>query len=165
MHASLGIRGGGGDQFTTPPHSPSSPCIHLWNDNCVNIHQFCIDMHKMLLRCSWLCHWCKQSSTCNITLKGPSNITFHNLRRPGIRGTQVKSSGNICCYMFYILSSLFHFGHLMNTCTNLSWEWQRQIQMIRYKNYNFNFNEDFVMFLISKLITCFIIGSTSGVVV
>ena len=64
--------------------------------------------------------------------------------------------------MFYILSSLFHFGHLMNTCTNLSWEWQWQIQMVRLKNYNFNVNEDFVMFLISKLITCFITGSTSG---
>jgi hypothetical protein len=28
--------------------------------------------------------------------------------------------------------------------------------------YNFNVNEDFVMFLISKLILCFIYGSTSG---
>jgi hypothetical protein len=34
--------------------------------------------------------------------------------------------------------------------------------MIRYKNYNFNVNEDFVMFLISKLKLCFIYGSTSG---
>ena len=34
--------------------------------------------------------------------------------------------------------------------------------MINYKNYNFNVDEDFVMFLISKLITCFINGSTSG---
>jgi hypothetical protein len=33
--------------------------------------------------------------------------------------------------------------------------------MIRYKNNNFNVNEDFVMFLISKLILCFIYGSTS----
>jgi hypothetical protein len=64
--------------------------------------------------------------------------------------------------MFYILSSLLHFGHLMNTCTNLPWEWQRQFQMISYKNKNFNVNEDFVMFLISRLITCFINGSTSG---
>jgi hypothetical protein len=30
------------------------------------------------------------------------------------------------------------------------------------KNYNLNVNEDFVMFLISKLITCFIDGFTSG---
>jgi hypothetical protein len=34
--------------------------------------------------------------------------------------------------------------------------------VINYKNYTFNVNEDFVMFLISKLITCFINGSTSG---
>ena len=64
--------------------------------------------------------------------------------------------------MFYILSSLLHFGHLMNICTNLSWEWQRQFQIKSSKNYNFNVNEDFVLFLISKLITCFINGSTYG---
>ena len=34
--------------------------------------------------------------------------------------------------------------------------------MISYKIYNFNVNEDFVTFLISKLITCFIHGFTSG---
>ena len=33
--------------------------------------------------------------------------------------------------------------------------------MISYKNYNFNINEDFVIFLISKLIRCFINGFTS----
>ena len=50
----------------------------------------------------------------------------------------------------------------MNSCTNLSWEWQRQFQMISYKNDNFNVSENFVNFLISKLITCFINGFTSG---
>ena len=30
------------------------------------------------------------------------------------------------------------------------------------QNYNFNVDEDFVMFLTSKLITCFIDGFTSG---
>ena len=34
--------------------------------------------------------------------------------------------------------------------------------MVSYKNYNLNVNEDFVMFLTSKLITCFIDGFTSG---
>ena len=33
--------------------------------------------------------------------------------------------------------------------------------MVRYKNYNLNVNEEFVMFLTSKLITCFIDGFTS----
>ena len=50
----------------------------------------------------------------------------------------------------------------MNTCTNLSWEWQRQSQIISYKKFNVNVNEDFVMFLISKLIACFINGFTFG---
>ena len=35
--------------------------------------------------------------------------------------------------------------------------------MVSHKNYNFNANEDFVMFLISKLITCFIVNFTSRV--
>ena len=33
--------------------------------------------------------------------------------------------------------------------------------MVSHKNYNLNVNEDFVMFLTSKLITCFIDGFTS----
>ena len=57
---------------------------------------------------------------------------------------------------------MFHFDYLMNTCTNLSWEWQRQSQKISYKKFNVNVNEDFVMFLISKLIACFINGFTFG---
>jgi hypothetical protein len=34
--------------------------------------------------------------------------------------------------------------------------------MVSHKNYNFNINKDFVIFLTSKLITCFIDGFTSG---
>jgi hypothetical protein len=34
--------------------------------------------------------------------------------------------------------------------------------MVSHKNYNLNVDEDFVMFLTSKLITCFIDGFTSG---
>ena len=35
--------------------------------------------------------------------------------------------------------------------------------MVSHKNYNLNVNEDFVMFLTSKLIMCFIDSFTSGV--
>ena len=54
--------------------------------------------------------------------------------------------------------------YILNQHTNLSviLEWQRQFQMVSHKNYNLNVNEDFVMFLTSKLITCFIDGFTSG---
>ena len=41
-------------------------------------------------------------------------------------------------------------------------EWQRQYQMVSHKNYNLNVIEDFVNFMTSKLITCFIDGYTSG---
>ena len=34
--------------------------------------------------------------------------------------------------------------------------------MVSHKDYNLNVNEDFVMFLTSKLLTCFIDGFTSG---
>ena len=34
--------------------------------------------------------------------------------------------------------------------------------MVSHKNYDLNVNEDFVIFLTSKLITCFIDGFTSG---
>ena len=36
--------------------------------------------------------------------------------------------------------------------------------MTSYKNYNLNVDEDFVMFLIYKLITCLINGSTSKMI-
>ena len=32
--------------------------------------------------------------------------------------------------------------------------------MVSYKNYNLSTNEDFILFLTSKLITCFIVGFT-----
>ena len=54
--------------------------------------------------------------------------------------------------------------YTLNQHTNLSFalEWQRQFQMVSHKNYNLNVNEDFAMFLTSKLIMCFIDGFTSG---
>jgi hypothetical protein len=52
---------------------------------------------------------------------------------------------------------------MLNQHTNLSviLERQRQLQMASHKSYNLNVDEDFVMFLTSKLITCFIDGFTS----
>ena len=54
--------------------------------------------------------------------------------------------------------------YMLNQHTNLSviLEWQRQLQMVSHKNYNLNVNEDFVIFLTSKLSTCFINGFASG---
>jgi hypothetical protein len=53
--------------------------------------------------------------------------------------------------------------HILNQHTNLSFilEWQRHFQIVGHKNYNLGVNEDFVMFLTSKLMTCFIDGFTS----
>jgi hypothetical protein len=39
---------------------------------------------------------------------------------------------------------------------------RRQFQMVSHKNYNLNVNEDFVIFLTSKLILFFIDAFTSG---
>ena len=53
--------------------------------------------------------------------------------------------------------------YILNQHTNFSFflEWQRHFQMVSHKNSNLNVNEDFVMFLTSKLITCLIDGFTS----
>ena len=37
----------------------------------------------------------------------------------------------------------------------------KTLPMVSHKIYNLNANEDFVMFLISKLVTCFIDGFTT----
>ena len=63
----------------------------------------------------------------------------------------------------------------MNTCRNLGLAlnythtvvlhlitFERPFQMVSLKNYNLNANEDFVMFLTSKLIICCIDGITMG---
>ena len=36
----------------------------------------------------------------------------------------------------------------------------KTLYMVSYKNYNLSTNEDFILFLTSKLITCFIVGFT-----
>jgi hypothetical protein len=53
---------------------------------------------------------------------------------------------------------------MLHQHTNLSviLERQRQLQMASHKNYNLNVNEDFVIFLTSKLSMCFIDGFASG---
>ena len=54
--------------------------------------------------------------------------------------------------------------YILNQCTNVSLilEWHRPLQIVSHKNYNLKANEDFVMFMTSKLITCFIDGFTLG---
>ena len=54
--------------------------------------------------------------------------------------------------------------YIRNQYTNLSFiiERQRQFQMVSHINDNLSVNEDFVMFLTSKLITCFIDDFTFG---
>ena len=57
-------------------------------------------------------------------------------------------------YKIYILNQHINFS--------VTLEWQRHFQMVSHKNYNPNANEDFVMFLTSNLITCFIDGFIFG---
>ena len=54
--------------------------------------------------------------------------------------------------------------YILNKHTDFSviLDCQRQFQIVSHKNYNPNVDEDFVMFLTSKLTTYFIDGFTSG---
>ena len=56
-----------------------------------------------------------------------------------------------------------HKIYILNQLTNISFilEWRRPFQMVSHTNYNLNVNEGFIMFLTSKLITCFIDGFIS----
>ena len=59
--------------------------------------------------------------------------------------------------------TIINYTH-QNQHTNLRFllEWQRLFQMVSHKYNNFDANEDFVMSLYSKLVTCFIDGLISG---
>jgi hypothetical protein len=57
----------------------------------------------------------------------------------------------------YIINERINLGVI------LEWLRQYQIIMVSHKNNNLNVHEDFVIFLTSKLITCFIDGFTFGI--
>jgi hypothetical protein len=53
----------------------------------------------------------------------------------------------ICGYPFYIILSLFHYGHDPYTSANMSWGTKSQDQMVCFNKYCCNVNDIFVMFL------------------